>query len=76
MALQEGEKRYRRLIDSVTDYIFTVKVENGQPVSTVHGPACVAVTGYTSDEYNTDQYLWYKMVHEEDRESVIKHVTE
>lgn len=72
-ALQEGEKRYRRLIDSVTDYIFTVKVENGQPVSTVHGPACMAVTGYTSDEYNTDQYLWYKMVHEEDKEYVIKH---
>jgi PAS domain S-box-containing protein len=72
-ALLEEEKRYKRLTDSVTDYIFTVIVGNGRAVSTTHGPACVAVTGYTSDEYNTDQYLWYKMVHEEDRESVIKH---
>jgi PAS domain S-box-containing protein len=72
-ALMEGEKRYKRLTDSVTDYIFTVRVENGQPVSTTHGPACVAVTGYTSDEYSTDTYLWYNMVHAEDKEAVIKH---
>ncbi|MBI5098077.1 MAG: PAS domain S-box protein [Nitrospirae bacterium] len=68
-----GEERYRKLVDSVTDYIFTVEVRNGKAVSTKHGPGCIAVTGYSSEEYEADPYLWYRMVHEEDRESVIKH---
>jgi len=37
-AVRNSEKRYRRLLDSVTDYIYTVKVENGRGVSTTHGP--------------------------------------
>jgi len=68
-----GEERYRKLVDSVTDYIFTVEVRNGKAVSTKHGPGCIAVTGYASEEYEADPYLWYRMVHEEDRESVTKH---
>jgi PAS domain S-box-containing protein len=68
-----GDQRYRKLVDSVTDYIFTVKVQNGKAVSTKHGPGCIAVTGYSSEEYEADPYLWYRMVHQDDRESVIKH---
>jgi PAS domain-containing protein len=45
-ALRESEERYRRITEATTDYIFTVRVENGHPVETVHGPACEAVTGY------------------------------
>jgi PAS domain S-box-containing protein len=73
MAEQEvksSEERFKSLVDSVTDYIFTVKIEKGIAVSTSHGPGCVAVTGYTSEEYTSDQYLWYRMVYEEDREIV------
>jgi PAS domain S-box-containing protein len=68
--LKESEDRYKRLVESVTDYIYHVEVEDGQPVSTIHGPACVAVTGYKTQEYEADPYLWYRMVHEEDRDAV------
>ncbi len=37
--LAESEERYRRLLASVTDYVYTVTVEDGRPVATVHGPA-------------------------------------
>jgi PAS domain S-box-containing protein len=69
-ALRKSEERYRRITAAVTDYIFTVHTENGHPVETVHGPACVAVTGYTPAEYASDPYLWFRMVHEEDRSAV------
>ena len=69
-ALRDSEARYKRLIDSVTDYIYTVQVEDGHPVATVHGPGCVAVTGYTSEEYQADPYLWYRMVYAQDRDAV------
>lgn len=70
--LRKSEERYKRLLESITDYIYTVIVENGCPVSTIHGPGCAAITGYTSEEYAADPYLWYKMVYDEDKELVIE----
>jgi PAS domain S-box-containing protein len=69
-ALRESEERYRRIIATVTDYVFTVRVEDGKAVETIHGPACEAVTGYTSEEFSSDPFLWLSMVIEEDRDAV------
>ena len=70
-SLIESEKRYRRLMESTTDYIYTVFLVNGHPVNTTHGPGCVAVTGYSSDEYRSDPHLWYRMIHQDDRDKVV-----
>jgi len=72
-ALRESESRYRRLLGSVTNYIYTVTVEDGRVVSTDHGPGCEAVTGYSSEDYAIDPDLWHKMVHPEDSPSVLDH---
>ena len=53
-ALREGGKRYKQLLESVTDYIYTVRVQDNLPLATVHGPGCAAVTGYTSKDYEAD----------------------
>lgn len=71
-ALRESEQRYKTLLGSVTDYIYTVNVENGRVINTTHSPYCVAVTGYTSEEYETDPHLWYRMIYEEDRPAVME----
>lgn len=70
-ALQESELRYRRLVGAVTDYIYTVEIRGGRAVGTQHGPGCEGVTGYTSDEYRANPYLWYQMIHPDDRQQVI-----
>ncbi len=69
-ALLESEARYKLLLESVTDYVYTVQIENGRPVATTHGPGCAAVTGYTAEEYSANPFLWYLMIHEEDRQAV------
>ncbi|HYA13462.1 MAG TPA: PAS domain S-box protein [Syntrophales bacterium] len=71
-ALAKSEERYRRLVESVTDYIYSVKIEDGHSVATTHGPACITVTGYTAEEYDADPDLWFQMVYPDDREAVIK----
>ncbi|MBI5892957.1 MAG: PAS domain S-box protein [Deltaproteobacteria bacterium] len=70
--IRESESRYKYLIDSVTGYIYTVKVENGKPVSTSHGYGCAGITGFTSDEFDAYPFLWLQMIHEHDREAVKK----
>jgi PAS domain S-box-containing protein len=72
-ALQASEQRYRQLLSSVTDYIFTIEIKNDMPVSTTHGQGCVAVTGYTPEDYARRPSLWYEMVHPEDHDAVIDH---
>jgi PAS domain S-box-containing protein len=69
-ALRESEDRYRRIAGAVTDYIYQVRIEDGQAVETIHGPACVAITGYAAEEFEDNPYLWIQMVHEEDRKAV------
>ncbi|QSV46073.1 SpoIIE family protein phosphatase [Geobacter benzoatilyticus] len=69
-ALLTSELRYRRLVAAVTDYIYTVAVRDGKVVRTSHGPGCTAVTGYDPEELEDDPYLWYEMIHEEDRQRV------
>ena len=66
-ALRKSEERYQRTTGAVTDYIFTVRVESGHPVETIHGPACASVTGYSAEEFASDPYLWIRMVHEADQ---------
>lgn len=73
-ALLESEQRYKRLLAATTDYVYSVLVFAGQSQETVHGPGCEAVTGYTSREFSSDPYLWYRVIHEEDRAVVLAQV--
>lgn len=72
-ALRESEKRYRRITEAITDYIYTVRIEGGNVVETRHGAGCMAVTGYTEEEFAADPYLWIHMVAADDRKAVEDH---
>jgi len=69
-ALLRSERRYKRLVDAVTDYIYTVTVKDGAAIKTSHGPGCLSVTGYSHEEYINNPFLWYQMIYEEDRAAV------
>jgi PAS domain S-box-containing protein len=72
-ALRRSEERYRRITDGLTDYLYTVRVENGRPVGTTHSHACEKVTGYTTEEFAANPNLWIEMVVPEDRDMVMSH---
>jgi sigma-B regulation protein RsbU (phosphoserine phosphatase) len=69
-ALVRSERRYKRLVAAVTDYIYTVTIIDGTVVKTSHGPGCLTVTGYSHEEYMNNPFLWYQMIFEEDRAAV------
>ncbi|MBN1430035.1 MAG: PAS domain S-box protein [Anaerolineae bacterium] len=72
IALSESEDRYRRITQTLTDYIYTVRVAGGRAVETAHGPACVAVTGYTSEDFTANPDLWLQMVDIADRPAILE----
>jgi PAS domain S-box-containing protein len=71
-ALLESEARFRRLLESVTSYVYTVTVHDGHAVSTVHHDGCETVTGFSPAEFAAEPYLWYMLVHPDDRPKVLE----
>ncbi len=68
--IRESEERYRRMLNAVTTYTYSVEVHEGRAVSTQHSVACVSVTGYSKQDYDHDPHLWYSMIHRSDRNMV------
>ncbi len=73
-ALLESEARYRRITEGLADYQYTVRVENGRALETVHSPACNVVTGYSAEEFAANPYLWFDMVAPEDSQLVTERI--
>jgi len=68
--LLESEKRYREIIDSITDYVYQVKIDEDKNTTTTYTESCCTVTGYQPYEFMNDPYLWLNMVFKEDRSKV------
>jgi PAS domain S-box-containing protein len=75
-AVRKSEERYRELLHSVTDYIYSVRLRDGVVIGTTHGPGCLAVTGYRPEEYRNDPDLWHRMVHPDDTAAVVGNAAE
>ena len=73
-ALRQSERRYQQLLQSINTYTYSVEVAAGQTVSTRHGPACLATTGYAPSDYIMDPYLWFRMIYPDDRPTVLQHL--
>lgn len=71
-ALKASEERLQYLLDTVTDYIYSVKIEKGNVTETIHGEGCKTVTGYANFDFAVDGQLWINIVPEEDRHLIIK----
>jgi PAS domain S-box-containing protein len=65
--LAESQAYVQKILATITDYIYTVTVRNGAAVATTHQPTCLAVTGYTAEEFKDQPDLWQNIVVEEDR---------
>ena len=64
--LKAGEERYRRISDAITDYIYTVKIQDLEILECSHNAACFAVTGYREEEFQQNSHLWHDIVYEAD----------
>ena len=71
----QGEERYKRITTDLTDYLYSVKIRNGQAVETIHDETCLEITGYTSKEFAESSNLWYNIIFPEDTRIVLDAIT-
>lgn len=69
-ALIESEERYKRLISAVTAYTYSVEVRDGCAISTSHSIGCLPITGYHPEDYESNPYLWHRMIYPDDKMTV------
>lgn len=70
-AQRESERRYRRLVGAVTDFICSVEYVDGHLVHASYGAGCEAVTGYTPEELQRDPHFWLRLVSEKDHAATL-----
>jgi len=67
--LRDSEARFRQVVETVPDILFVMNPR------TFHlryvSPAVRVSLGYTPDELTADSSLWQRIVHEEDRETLV-----
>lgn len=71
----ENEKRFKNIAYSITDYMYSVIVSEGNVLETLHTDHCTGITGYSPQDYAKNKYLWINMVHPDDR-SIVKGISD
>ena len=66
-ALRRSENQYKKMIDAVTAYTYTVEFSEGRAISTWHSIGCIPITGYNPEDYESNPYLWHSMIYPDDK---------
>ena len=71
VALRESEERFRQVISSISDHIYSAEITpDGQYINLYHSPNVELLTGYPLDNFTKDWYFWASVViHPDDREN-------
>ncbi len=70
-ALQESEARFRQVISSISDHIYTGELtEEGEWITRYHSPNVETLTGYPPEKFLEDSYLWPSLIYPNDKSGV------
>ena len=73
LALKISEERLQKLLHSVTDYMYSVIVENGKIIEMIHSEGCYSITGYSTEEFKNNSQLWLNIIPNGDKEMIEKY---
>lgn len=70
--LIESEERYRRITDAINDFLWIAERSGAKLKTVFYTSAVEKITGYRSEELIKSGFLWFRIIHPNDREKVIK----
>jgi len=68
--LRRSEELYRETVNAIPDYLYKVKWEKGELKPELCTPAAEEITGYPPQAYLDDPWLWFKIIHPDDKPMV------
>ncbi len=71
-ALAISEERYRSITENIDEFIWTSEIVDGKLKMFFVTPAVKKITGYTTEEFISDQRLWLRIVHPNDSKDLFK----
>lgn len=75
-ALKESEQTLETVVNSITDYVWSADVVDGQVIYRYYSPVVEQITGYPPEYFMTGIEAWFNIIHTEDREMVEAEVAE
>jgi len=74
--LEEAEAGYRLLVEQLPAIVYRYSIANDdQPAGTTYiSPQVESLLGYTQREWLEDPDLWWKVIHEDDRQAVMEYL--
>lgn len=67
--VRDSEARYRALVEDIPAIVY-IATDEPQPTTTYMSPQTLEFIGYAPEEWNSDQDLWWNMMHPDDRSMV------
>jgi PAS domain S-box-containing protein len=70
-SLQESEERFRQVVTSISDHIYTGELsEDGEWITRYHSPNIEPLTGYRHEKFMEDSYFWPSLIFPDDKPAV------
>jgi len=66
-ALQQSKQEFQTLLNSITDYVWSANVHNGEVTYRYYSPVVERITGYPADHFMKGVEHWLDLIHPEDR---------
>ncbi len=67
MTLRQSEQEFQTLLASITDYVWSADIVDGQVVYRYYSPVVERITGYPPDHFMSGVDAWLNIIHPEDR---------
>ncbi len=72
--LLESKKSYQLILNTISDHVYEVKINEKNTSTTIHTQACYMVTGYYDHEFANNPLLWYETIYPDDRDAVTQFI--
>ncbi len=70
--LEQSEDRFRSITQNISDFMWTAERKNDKLKQIFYTEAVLKVTGYSPEEFISNNNLWYKIIHPNDLADVIE----
>lgn len=68
------KKNINNILNSPTNYIYTIEIKENAPFVIKHSYSCIYITGYSPEEFDSDPSLYYQIIFKDDKQMFMENM--